>query len=118
MREAFAHDAVLLMDAASDERAPGAAITVALCGHWEHQPPCPLSPHQINAERAGDEVRLRVVFVVEPDLEATVRDRIDDALGEGRLDVDGRSTRWRLRESRSSEVADEERDLAARLMTS
>jgi hypothetical protein len=32
MRDAFAHDAVLLMPADADVRAQGAAVTVALCG--------------------------------------------------------------------------------------
>jgi hypothetical protein len=41
MRQPFAHDAVLAMPAGGDLGAPGAAITVALCGHWEHAPPCP-----------------------------------------------------------------------------
>lgn len=118
MREAYAQDAVLLMDADADVRAPGAAITVALCGHWDHEPPCPLSPHQVNVDRVGVEVRLRVVFVVEPDLETTVRGRIADALEQGRLDVDGTITRWQLRESRPGEVEDEERELASRLMIS
>ena len=118
MREAYAQDAVLLMDADADVRAPGAAITVALCGHWDHEPPCPLSPHQVNADRVGEEVRLRVLFVVEPDLEPSVRGRIDDALEEGRLDVDGTITRWELRQSHPGEVEDEERDLASRLMNS
>jgi hypothetical protein len=36
MREAFAHEAVLVMEPDADMRAPGAAITVALCGHWDH----------------------------------------------------------------------------------
>ena len=31
-----AHDAVVVMEPAGDERAPGACITVALCGHWDH----------------------------------------------------------------------------------
>jgi hypothetical protein len=118
MREAYAQDAVLLMNPDADVRAPGAAITVALCGHWDHEPPCPLSPHQVNVDRVGEEVRLRVVFVVEPDREPTVRSRIDEALEHGRLDVDGTVTQWRLRESRPGDVRPEERELASRLMTS
>jgi hypothetical protein len=30
------------------------AITVALCGHREHQPPCPTAPHHASAERGAD----------------------------------------------------------------
>jgi hypothetical protein len=62
MREVFAHDAVLAMGSGEDLRAPGGAITVALCGSWEHEPPCPLAPHHTAAERDGDVVRLRILF--------------------------------------------------------
>src|SRR5215207_9908722 len=43
MRQSFAHEAVLALGDEADERAPGAAVTVALCGHWEHEPPCSLA---------------------------------------------------------------------------
>ena len=42
-RKAFAHDAVVTMGAASTN-ALGGAIAKALCGGWDHQPPCPLEP--------------------------------------------------------------------------
>ena len=32
------------MEPDADVRAPGAAVTVVLCGHWDHEPPCPLAP--------------------------------------------------------------------------
>ncbi len=51
MRLAFAHEAVVSMAAGADIRAPGAAITVGLCGHWEHEPLCPLAPHATAAQR-------------------------------------------------------------------
>jgi hypothetical protein len=38
MRQAFAHEAVLVMEPDADVRAPGAAVAVALCGHWDHEP--------------------------------------------------------------------------------
>ncbi|KQC37143.1 MULTISPECIES: hypothetical protein [Frankia] len=41
MRRPFAHEFVLVLAPGGDERAPGAAITAALCGRWEHPPPCP-----------------------------------------------------------------------------
>ncbi|MGV9450279.1 hypothetical protein [Streptomyces sp. NPDC003635] len=116
MRTAFAHDAVLVIEADGDVRAPGAAITVALCGHWEHEPPCPLAAHHTATERIGDEVRLRVLFASEPADEAELRGRIESALSEGRLDgPDGRTTRWRLRDTRPGVVHDDERDHAERL---
>jgi hypothetical protein len=66
VRQPFAHEAVLTIDADGDVGAPGAAITVALCGHWDHEPPCPLAPHHTAAERVGDDVHMRTLFAVEP----------------------------------------------------
>jgi len=28
----------------------GGAITIALCGHWDHTPPCPLAPHYVERQ--------------------------------------------------------------------
>src|SRR5688572_8191947 len=76
MRQVYAHEAVVLLAPDGDERALGGAVTVALCGGWSHDPPCPLAPHHTRADRTGDEVRLRVLFVTEPEQEARVRERI------------------------------------------
>ena len=119
MRVAYAHDAVLAMEPGADERAPGGAVTVSLCGHWEHEPPCPLAPHHTRAERVGDEVRLRILFATEPEREPTVRRRIDEALSAGRLTgPDGATTRWELRGSAPGPVTPDEGDQAARLTRS
>lgn len=45
MREAFVHEATIELDSDADQQAPGAAVTVGLCGHWEHQGACHW-PHQ------------------------------------------------------------------------
>jgi hypothetical protein len=116
MRQAFAHQAVLTMGPDADIRAPGAAVTVALCGHWEHEPPCPLAPHHSQAERVGSEVHLRTLFAAEPEMEAVVRQRIDLALSGGRLrDPDGVTAEWRLRSSQRSVIAPQETEHAQRL---
>ena len=109
-RTPFAHDAVVAMDLTGDERAPGAAVTVALCGSSEHEPPCPLAPHFTGAERNGDEVRLRILFAAEPDDEARVRALIDGALASG----EG----WRLVRAAASAVQPAEQDHADRLTRS
>jgi hypothetical protein len=80
MRQAFAHEALLVMEPDADVRAPGAAVTVALCGHWDHEPPCPLAPHQVGADEVDGELRVRILFAAELDLEAQVRRLIDQAL--------------------------------------
>jgi hypothetical protein len=108
MRHAYAHEAVLLMPPDSDIRAPGGAITVALCGHVDHQPPCPLAPHHTGADRVGDEVHLRILFATEPDNETLVRERIDRALAD----------EWPVRVSGPSEVTAVEADHAERLSRS
>jgi hypothetical protein len=96
----YAHDAVVVLDSGGDSRAPGAAITVALCGHWDHEPPCPLAPHHTEATSAGDEgtLWLRVSFEAEPDDEGRVRSLIDGALATGMLTgPDGQVTTWTVR---------------------
>ncbi|WP_433243048.1 hypothetical protein ACQPYK_39160 [Streptosporangium sp. CA-135522] len=117
MRQAFAHDAVVTMEAGGDPQAPGAAVTAALCGHWEHEPPCPLAPHHTAAERSGDEARLRVLFAAEPAAEAEVRGRIEAALSRAGLDgPDGVTTRWRFHGARPSPVRKDEAEHADRLV--
>jgi hypothetical protein len=117
MRQGFAHEAVLTMEPDGDLRAPGAAVTVALCGHWDHDPPCPLAPHHSRAERVGGQVRVRVLFAAEPDQEPLVRQRIESALSGGLLEgPDGVGTRWKLAVSLPSDVAPGEADHAERLI--
>ena len=108
MRAVFAHDAVLAMEGEQDVQAPGGAITVALCGSWEHEPPCPLAPHHTAAERDGDVVRLRVLFAAEPADEPEVRRRIADALVAG----------WRVISEGPGEVRSDETDHGRRLAAS
>lgn len=119
MREAFAHDATVKLAPGGDGGAPGAAITVALCGHWEHEPPCPLAPHHTCAERTGDELRLRTLFAVERELENKVRRRIDAALASSRLvGLNGAATTWQLHSTQRSDVLEAELDHAGRLIRS
>jgi hypothetical protein len=96
----YAHDAVVVLDSGGESRAPGAAITVALCGHWDHEPPCPLAPHHTEATSAGDDgtLWLRVSFEAEPDDEGRVRSLIDGELATGMLTgPDGQVTTWTVR---------------------
>jgi hypothetical protein len=117
VRKAFAHDATVRLASGGDDGAPGAAITVALCGHWEHEPPCPLAPHDTRAEPTGDELRLRILFAVEPELEDEVRQRIDGALASSQLvGPDGAVTTWELHGTQRGDVLEAELDHAGRLM--
>ena len=119
MREAFAHDAVVVLEDGGDERAPGGAITVALCGSWSHEPPCPLAPHHTRVHRVGRELNLRLLFAAEPADVARVRALVDDVLSRGWGDSpEGSRTTWELLESEPSFVRDEEEAHAQRLVRS
>jgi hypothetical protein len=109
MRQAYAHDAVLVMPPDADTRAPGGAVTTALCGHWEHEPPCPLAPHHTAVTADGDRLRLRILFATEPDRVDEVRHRIDAALSAGD---------WELVSSGCGRIAETERGHARRLLKS
>jgi len=112
----YVHEAVLDMTPEDDVRAPGAAVTVALCGAWDHEPPCPLAPHHTEAVRDGPGVRLRVLFAVEPSAEQEVRRRVEEALAQGRLTApDGRTTSWQLRACGPARVLRTERRQGRRL---
>jgi hypothetical protein len=88
------------MSADDDDGAPGAAITMALCGSWEHSPPCPLAAHHTQPIRNGETVDLRVVFATEPEHEEEVRRRIDGALRAGAAaDPEGAIRHWDFRSS-------------------
>jgi hypothetical protein len=116
MRGQYVHQASVLMAAGSDPGAPGAAITLELCGSWEHEPPCPLAPHHTGHARDGNEVKLRIVFAAEPAKENEVRGRIEKALAGGTLTGPGGvKTNWTFRDSGPAELSDAEREQAGRI---
>ena len=119
MREAFAHDAVLVLEDGGDERAPGGAITLALCGSWSHEPPCPLAPHHTGVHRTGNELTVRLLFAAEPADVSRVRALVDEVLSRGWGDSpDGSRTTWALLESGPSPVRGEEEAHVQRLVRS
>ncbi|AEV87321.1 hypothetical protein ACWT_6306 [Actinoplanes sp. SE50] len=109
MRQAYAHHATLVLDPSADPRAPGAAITLALCGAHRHAGPCPVAPHHTGAEARADGLHLRILFAVAPDRVDAVRAAIDTALSGGP---------WRLVESGCARIDPAERDHARRLLKS
>jgi hypothetical protein len=115
-RKAFAHDAVVTMHNDNPD-ALGGAITKALCGGWDHQPPCPLAPHFVSNAANGETVTVRVIFATEPENEQRVRGLIGEALSSGQLAVpDGGVAHWELRSAAASAVRADEHDLAADLV--
>lgn len=99
------------MQPGGSPNAPGGAIAKALCGSWDHPPPCPLAPHHVANRVVGDDVVLRVLFAAETTDEPRVRGLISEALSVGELTgPDGLVTTWRLKSTaagcvRSSEQA-------------
>lgn len=105
------------MEPDGDVRAIGGAVTVALCGAIEHEPPCPLAPHATVSERVGEEVAVRILFAAEPSDEAEARRRIGSALSmPSFVGPDGVTTRWQLVRHAPSPVQETESDHAARLI--
>lgn len=121
MRQAFAHEGLLDLPDGGDERAPGAAVTVALCGHWEHEPPCRV-PHRSDAASTAEGLLVRVLFACDPAEEDDVRARVEQALARGELPVpapDGAApTRWRLLRAAPAELSDADSAVAARFEAS
>jgi hypothetical protein len=116
-RNAFAHDAVVTMRPGDSPNALGGAIANALCGGWDHQPPCPLAPHYVSNVADGETVALRVVFAAQPADEQRVRDLIGEALATGQLTVpDGGVAQWELRSTSPGSLRADEEDLAADLI--
>jgi hypothetical protein len=119
MRAAFAHDALLDMEPGADLHGPGGAVTIALCGSFDHPPPCPFAPHHTRADRLADGVAVRVLFATDTTREAEVRALIDGALAAGFCDgPDGTRSHWTVRSTSPGAVADAERAHAARLIDS
>jgi hypothetical protein len=117
VRQALVHDAVVTMEADGEVRAPGGTITLALCGRWEHEPPCPFAPHHIAAHRRGNHVCLRVLFATEPSAEADVRSRVEAALSRSSLmGPDGVTTRWQVRSAQPGLIRKDETRHAGRLI--
>lgn len=116
-RQAYAHDAVVVLQPGGSPNALGGAITIALCGHWDHQPPCPLAPHYVTALPDGETITLRILFATEPANERRVRSLIGEALADGQLTgPDGGLTTWQLRSAAPGDVRPEEETHAAGLI--
>jgi hypothetical protein len=77
-----------------DERAPGGAITVALCGHWEHDGPCRW-PHHTGVRRDGEALILTVDVTCDGADEDEVRRLVNGAVTSGaQVGPNGNVSRW------------------------
>jgi hypothetical protein len=100
--QAYVHQAEVLLAEGTDPAAVGAMVTVALCGHWEHDGPCRWPHHN---QIAGPQ--FRTVFIATPDDESEVRRQIRAALY-------GQAG-WRVFSDNARALSADEQEVAARL---
>ncbi len=113
----FVHQATLSLKSGADRAAPGGAVTLALCGVWDHDGRCRW-PHHSGLHLVRATAVLRTVFVSVPVEEQLVRARIDAQLGIGTLTgPDGRTSSWRLRDTRAADPDPDEAALGVRLVS-
>ena len=103
---AIAVEAELELAPGADPAAPGAMVTTALCGHWEHDGPCRW-PHNSRLDPSTAPTRLRTVAIVDDETMAEVVARVEAGL---RQDV-----RWSVVRCRVSDLSPDEVALAQRL---
>lgn len=94
MNHTFVQCAELLLEPDADQAAPGGAVTLALCGSWDHAGPCRW-PHETSAQWEQRRGALRVVFVADANDEQQVRALIEQALAGGEcVGPEGKLSRW------------------------
>jgi hypothetical protein len=99
----FAFEAELELAPGTDTRAPGGAVTVALCGHWDHEGPCRW-PHNSRIDESPATVRLRTVVVADDESVDEVITRVESALR--------RDSRWSVLAAKTDTLLADERSLA------
>ena len=94
MKRSFVQCAEVLLESDAEAAAPGGAVTVALCGHWDHAGPCRW-PHETSVTWDGRQGKVRVVFVADEEEEQQVRESIARALTGGEcVGPDGKRSCW------------------------
>ncbi len=87
----------LHLNADADKRSPGAAVTVALCGHWEHDGSCRWPHYSSISQTENGLHRLVVEFDAPANELQEVITRIEAALKAGQLKgPDGRLSEWQF----------------------
>src|SRR4051812_33381180 len=115
LKQAFVHCADLHMAPGADPAGPGGAVTVALCGSWDHAGPCRW-PHLTEGSLDDGMYKVRVVFAASEEDEPTVRARIDEALARGRcVGPDGGVSVWTLSATSAGALNSKEREWGARM---
>lgn len=115
MKQSFVHCAEVMMEPGADPAAPGGAVTIALCGSWDHDGACRW-PHETSAEWDKQRGRVRVVFVADAEEENQVRALIDLALAKGEcVGPDGKLNRWEAMEQGTGVPSVGDKDFGARM---
>jgi hypothetical protein len=116
MAPVHAHEAVLELETEDAAAAPGAAVTVELCGHWQHEGTCRW-PHRTRVTSLVDRVLgVRVLFAAPTSELDEVRSRIVAGLNRGELTgPDGAAHRWRVRREGVSRPIEGEKSLVNEL---
>src|SRR5260221_57133 len=118
MKRSFVQCAEVLLEPDANPAAPGGAVTMALCGSWDHAGVCRW-PHQTSAAWEEQRGRVRVVFVADAEDENHVRALIDRALASGEcVGPDGRRSRWEVTERGAGVLSESEEALGARIAVS
>jgi hypothetical protein len=113
MKKSFVQCADVLLEPGADPAAPGGAVTLALCGSWDHAGACRW-PHQTSAAWDQRRGKVRVVFLANAEDENHVRALIDRALASGRcVGPDGKVSLWKATEHRAAVPNESEEELVA-----
>ena len=105
-RTDYVHAARIRLNETTDPAAVGAAVTVELCGHWDHEGPCRW-PHNNDIDETGSVATFRTVFVAPAEDVDEVRARIENALRS--------SSEWMVLESGPRAPTANERRLGGKL---
>jgi hypothetical protein len=98
MLPVHAHEAVLELETDAGAAAPGAAVTVELCGHWKHEGTCRW-PHRTSViSLVGRVLTARVLYAASSSELNEARSRIAAGLSRGEMTgPDGDVHRWHVR---------------------
>lgn len=114
MRPTFVQCADVLLEPDGSAAAPGGAVTLALCGSWDHAGACRW-PHKTSVVWDGCQGRVRVVFVAGEEDEKHVRVLINQALVGGEcVGPDGMLNRWVASSLGTGELGESDAALGAR----
>ena len=106
---AIAIEAELDLAPGTDPRAPGGAVTIGLCGGWDHEGPCRW-PHNSRVDTSVNPAVLHVVVATDDEDMGEILTRVETGLD--------RDERWSLLRCAIRCLRADEQDLGERLVRS